>query len=424
MKKKITKLIKSEVLRDMSKLSLGSMVVQMIPFLLSPVIARLYTAEHYGAFAAILSLINIISVVVNGRYELCVVLPKDDRVSKTLVLANWLIGFIVALTIGLILFVFSENLSTVMNIEFGFFESLMVVIALIAIAFWQPLNYLLIRKKAFTKIAVNKVVQTTTLVVATVILGYMGLGDGLIIGYVIGFFCLAIFTIYQAKPFVEDLFGNSNGEILSVLKEYSSYTKFTALPALMNSVAGQLGVYLFLFYFSSEITGYYSFSKQYIFVPMGIVGVSLSQVYFQRISEKFANKLRIAKEIKLLFLSLSGVSLFAIIIIQLFGVQLFVILFGEEWRMAGMFSEVLIYYFAFQFIVSPMSNILFAVNEVKLAAIFPVVYLLVMVGMFFLPTMEVEDFLNNYIIAETIPYAVYLFLIFFAVNKYERSLNE
>lgn len=424
MKKKIRKLIKSEVLRDMSKLSLGSMVAQLIPFLLSPVIARLYTAEHYGAFAAILSLINIISVIVNGRYELCVVLPKDDRTSKTLVLANWLIGFIVALTVGLILFVFSEKLSTIMNIEFGFFESLMVLVALIAIAFWQPLNYLLIRKKAFTKIAFNKVVQTTTLVIATVILGYMGLGDGLIIGYVIGFFCLAIFTIYQARIFLEDLFGNSKSEILGVLKEYSSYTKFTALPALMNSIAGQLGVYLFLFYFSGEITGYYSFSKQYIFVPMGIVGVSLSQVYFQRISEKFANKLRIAKEIKLLFLSLLGVSLFSIIIIQLFGVQLFVILFGEEWRMAGMFSEILIYYFAIQFIVSPMSNILFAVNEVKLAAIFPIVYLIVMVGMFFLPIMEVEDFLNYYIIAETVPYLVYLFLIFFAVNKYERSLNE
>lgn len=87
-------------------------------------------------------------------------------------------------------------------------------------------------------------------------------------------------------------------------------------------------------------------------------------------------------------------------------------------------AKYLIFFFGFQFTVSPLSNILFALNRVKLASIFPVVYVASLSALFFLPQTELFQFLSWYVVAEIIPYVVYLGLIILAVFQYEKKLKK
>ena len=415
---------KMEVVVNLSKLSLGTVGAQIIPFLFSPLIARMYDAEEYGRFAALLAIVNIIAVVVNGRYDLTVILPKMRSKARSLLMSSWIAALLTSILSGVLLLLFSEHISNLLKITLSGFEIGLISISLFLVGLWQPMNYYFIRNKWFSSIAWNKITQTSFNTLATLFFGAISVSMGLFYGYIFGWLLLVIFTFYQAfrNGFIMprmDLI-----KIREISKEYIDYPKFNALPAILNSIASQLGVYVFIFHFNEEISGYYSFSKLYVYVPLSIIGTSLAQIYFQRISEKYAKKEGVLKELKVLLLILSACGVSAIIFIELFADFLFDLIFGKQWLVAAEYSKILILYFVIQFIVSPMSTILNAVNRVKLASIFPVVYLGAMLGLFLLKPMDVNSFLTYYVLAESGPYIVYFSLIMYAVLHYEGSIKE
>lgn len=316
---------RSEILKNLSKLSLGTVGAQLIPLLFAPFISRLYTAEDFGYFAAILALVNIFSVVINTRYELSIVLPKKDEEANELIVGSWLVGLVMVLFSSTFLLIFLEEASQKLDMALKASDVVIVAIALSAVAVWQPLNYFFIRKKAFTAMVWNKLAKSSSLTLITIGLGWLGisyLSNGLVLGLVTGWLMIVLFSIYQVKKLGFKISPLQWKNIKIQLINYKNFPLVNAVPALINSVGLQLGVYLFAFFYSQEITGHYSFAKQYIYAPMSIVGVSLAQVYFQRISEKYKAKQSFLKELKLVFAILVLIALFAIVAVQLFVVPL------------------------------------------------------------------------------------------------------
>ncbi|MAZ36467.1 MAG: hypothetical protein CL842_03330 [Crocinitomicaceae bacterium] len=416
---------KSDVLKNISLLSSGTVLAQLIPLLFAPWIARIFDAKSFGEFAAIMGILNILSVIVNGRYELAVVLPKKVSQARALIIGTWGIGLIISVTILALLNLFKQEISSYFEIAFTFFDSILVFVCLIGIAFWQPMNYFFIREKQYLKMTYNKFAKSISTVFFTILVGVYFADsklNGLVIGMCLGWVFIGIFTFWQGvTPIVRD-FVNLKEVTSSQLREYVNYPKFNAVPAVLNSLASQLGLYVFVYYFSTEIAGHYSFSKQYLYVPLSILGVSLSQVYFQRMSEKFKNKQSVIKELKILFAVLASLSTIVCLVVVFFSVELFDFIFGSEWLLSASISKKLVFAFGIQFMVSPLSMILHAINQVKLASIFPIVYLISMLLLFSFGNKELDGFVTNYVIAEVVPYLIYLGLIIFAVVQYERRL--
>nr|MBP9080185.1 oligosaccharide flippase family protein [Flavobacteriales bacterium] len=97
-------------LRSVAALFSGTVLAQAIPFLLAPVIARLYTAEQFATFGTLLAVFNILNVVAAGRYEQAIVLPKERNHASDLVKgAVVLVGFTTALA-AVLLFSFGARL--------------------------------------------------------------------------------------------------------------------------------------------------------------------------------------------------------------------------------------------------------------------------------------------------------------------------
>lgn len=417
--------IKSETLKNISTLSVGTVAAQIIPLVFAPVIAKLYSAEQFGYFAAILAIVNIFSVVINGKYEMSVILPTKEKDSNSIIFGSWGIGAFLSLIIFTLLTLSSGYIANKFRIDFGIIESLIVSIMLFSIAVWQPLNYFFIRKKSFKEMVFNKIVKSGSLTLVTILLGYLSwdyFSNGLVIGSLLGWFFLLFYSIYQARKNGFTWKGLDLETIKSQLIQYKDYPLFNAFPAVLNSIGSQMGVYIFTFYFTGEITGYYSFSKQYLFVPLTIVGISLSQVYFQRISEKFKAKESIIKELRYLLLFLFIIGVIVILVVQLFVVNGFILIFGNKWEPSAIMAKYLILYFVIQFIVSPLSTVLHALKEIKLASIFPFIYVTSMCLLVFAPKLSLSSFLPYYVLAEGIPYLLYLGIIIYAVNKYEKAL--
>ncbi len=78
MLKVITRLKTSSVMRNIAVLVTGNVIAQILMILTSPVITRLYTPVDFGLFTIFISIVSVLIPGVSGKYEVAMVLPKDD----------------------------------------------------------------------------------------------------------------------------------------------------------------------------------------------------------------------------------------------------------------------------------------------------------------------------------------------------------
>src|SRR5215471_19231021 len=72
--------------RSVSTLVLGTGIAQLIPFLVSPALTRLYDPHAFGVFALYASFSAIGGIAATGRYEMAILLPRRTREARTLAL--------------------------------------------------------------------------------------------------------------------------------------------------------------------------------------------------------------------------------------------------------------------------------------------------------------------------------------------------
>ena len=56
----------------------GTVIAQVIGLLITPILTRLYAADAFGEMALFMSISSIIGVVACLKYELAIVIPKED----------------------------------------------------------------------------------------------------------------------------------------------------------------------------------------------------------------------------------------------------------------------------------------------------------------------------------------------------------
>lgn len=98
-------------------------------------------------------------------------------------------------------------------------------------------------------------------------------------------------------------------------------------------------VLLLTFLFNPIVAGYYTLSRTVLGIPSQLIGKSIGAVFYPSIAETFNKGLDISKMLikATLILSLFGMLPFGLIFI--FGPELFKIIFGDEWYLAGEYAR-------------------------------------------------------------------------------------
>jgi len=225
-KSQIHKFLNIEIVKNVSVLSIGTIGSQLIPLLFAPIIARLYSPNEFGLFAFVLGGVNIAAVVINGRYDLSVVLPRNQSQAIDLVKGSWIIGFILSALFTLILLLTRKDLAEFLDYQISIIECIILGLIVSNIAISQPLNFYLIREKAFAQIAKNKIVKGAVLVLMTLLFGYLMLDlplNGLVYGFGFSWAALAIFSLYQSVKLSFSILPINLSKIKVALKEYIEY---------------------------------------------------------------------------------------------------------------------------------------------------------------------------------------------------------
>ena len=350
--------LKSEFTRNVLTLMTGTTVAQAIPIGISPILTRLYAPEDFGLLALFVSIISIFGSIANARYELAIMLPKKDEDAINI----FALGFIITCSISLILLsliiVFHSYFLTVLgNKEIGFWLYF-VPIAVFFTGTFNILNYFNNRKKYYKDIAKATIVKSVITAVIQLSVGYLKGGvSGLISGQLVS-------QIFANVRLFENIKNNkillskvSKVKIIALAKKYKDFPKFTLLAGLANTLSVHLTNILITLLFSVSTLGFYSLVQRLLGMPSALVGGSIGQVFFQEATKEKQLTGSAKKSFNATLKKLFIVGLPSFVILYFIVEDLFAFVFGEEWRIAGKYAEILIPLLAIQFVVSPLTVI-------------------------------------------------------------------
>lgn len=353
----------SEFSRNVLTLVTGTTVAQAIPVLISPILTRLYSPEDFGIYAIYFSVLMILSVVGTGKYEMAIVLPKNDEDAKKLFVLS--ISIATAVSIFLLIAIafsiyFLPIPESLVNAKSTF---LLIPVGIFLIGLTQSLHYFLNRKGRYVDLAKARIFRSIGYVTSTITFGLINpLGFALALGDSIGYLANNLFLLFKENDLLKNLYTKAH-DLKAIAKRYSNFPKYLIVSGLFEKGSGQAPVLLISNLFNSTIAaGYFSFAQRMIVTPADLVSRAISDVFRQRASQDFHNhgnchSVFIATFKKLLMIGVLPFCLGYFIINDLFA-----FVFGSQWAVAGEFAQIMMPMFFLQFVVSPLS-IVFVIAE-------------------------------------------------------------
>jgi len=355
---------RSEFSRNVLTLMTGTTIAQAIPIAISPILTRIYTPEDFGVFALYMAIASIISVIATGRYEMAIMLPKEEEDVKSIVKLVMILLSIVTFITFLMVFFLNQAITNLFeNPEISNWLYFLPI-SIFLVGLYQVYNYLLIREKNFKRLSTNKIIVSTTN--ASTQLGYgfaVSNGFGLLFGNIIGYI-ISIYFIIRSKV-VNKYFHFKDNSIKEVAKEYQNFPKYDVPSVLLNVVANQLPLLALGKFFGLGVVGFYALMYKVLMMPIGLLSGTVLDVFKQRATEDY-NKYGNCKDIYIkTFKSLVLLGIVPFTILGIFAPEIFAFVFGENWRIAGEFAQIMVPMLFLSFIISPLSYLLYIANKQK-----------------------------------------------------------
>lgn len=343
----------------------GSVLAQLIPLIISPFITRLYSPKELGVLALFSSISVILGSVVNGRYEQALVLVKTENEAKHLTILSLLISFVVSLILFLFFIFFQPHLLDFFNEPDLAFWIYLIPVVVFSIGAYNTLNYYELRKKNFKKIANSEIYRSTSFAAIQLSFPLVKSGlFGLMIGKIISSL-IAPFYLWKISKFE---IGKVNTSLLLILaKRFIDFPKYTNFSILLNNLSVNAINLLIPVLYSTSLLGLYSLMYKVLAAPFAFLGNTINQVFLE---DAVRQKNELGQAYKLTKRMVIQLTLVSVIF---FGTAYFIVedffafVFGEDWRMSGVYAKYLIPFFVFKFIASPLTSIHTAFEKQKLS---------------------------------------------------------
>jgi O-antigen/teichoic acid export membrane protein len=415
----------SDFFKNTAILVAGTGIAQAIPILLQPILRRVYTPEDFGAFAVYFSMIGILTVLANFRYELAIGLPKSDEDAANVFFLTLFLNLVFNIILFLVILFFRNDMAHLFRFpdKFAGFLFLLPLSTFLFCSF-QSMNYWLIRKKAFRSLSVNKVSRRGAEGVVQVGFGLFRNSSGLFWADAAGSLSNNISGIGQLRKSGFSYFWFSRVKMLALMRRYIHFPKFNLLPALLGTLAMQFPVFIINRFYTKTELGFFDLTQQAILAPFALITVAVSQVLLQVVTEKKNKKEKLFKDFMQLSVLLLFIGVVSLVVIELWGPVLFSFVFGDKWELAGVYSQTLIFGYLFFLVVAPMNAVLLGLEEIKLLSIWNLIHFLLMAGLMFINGISFQGFLTFFACIEAVVFTLLYLLIITTIRKYERNLDH
>jgi O-antigen/teichoic acid export membrane protein len=352
-------IFRGEFLKNVATLISGATFVQVVAILIYFILSRIYTPEDFGVFGLYMSIISITGILSTGKYEMAVLLPRQN--SDALALLK-LMGLITAgFSIFLIFpFVFlNKFICRILNNDGISVWLYFIPISTLFVGLFQSMKVYSNRFKEYRIITAANIVQSLTNSAGKMAIGPFVAGPaGLVIGSVLGEVTGAVTFIGKfIKRQRIDREIVEKGRISEMARKYNLFPRFNMLQSVINNFSGSLPIFVFSSFFTPAITGLFTMGYSIVYRPVNMVATAFYQVLGQRTIEKHNQGIRLYPDIKKFLRGLLKLVTVPFLLVALFAPGIFRVALGQQWEEAGKYTQIIIPWFFSTCLTMPLSFI-------------------------------------------------------------------
>lgn len=362
-----------EIYRNIIVQSSGTILSQLIPVAVSPLLTRIYSPEQMGLYGLIVLVSALMAIVFALRIDHGVVVAPSDAaaaeiVSLSLVMASASAAAFSVASLAFILVVWGPGdgsfiLAWVLLAPLAGFTAS----ALRTLTLWNN------RIKNFPKVSKSRIYRSLWTAAASIAAGM--LQTGLILGLIAGN-VLAALMLGRNLPFRAVGFRRAR-EIFVSLRDF---VRFSVPADLINVASSRAPLLIFPVLFGLEQTGFLALTYLVIATPTRFVGTAIGEVFYSHAAREYESSGNCRASMLKVVGLLAALGVPAFTILYLFADYLFRTGFGVEWAPAAGFAKILIPMILVNFIVSPVSFVFYIAGRQKVDLVWQLVYLVAAVG--------------------------------------------
>lgn len=349
--------IKKPFVKNVAILVSGTAGAQIITMLLSPIITRLYGPENYGIMGTFMSIIAIFLPIAALTYPIAIVLPKSDQEAQRIAHLSLIVTIIITTISFITITLFNDEIVRIFKLD-----ELKIFIYLIPVTIFfggvlQIVEQWLIRKKQFKISARVSILQSLLIHGGMVLVGLINPAAFVLIVFTCFQYGLKGFLMYGFIQSTENKltlnFPKGIHSLKDIAKSYKDFPLFRAPQVFLNAISRSIPILMLTSLFGPSAAGFYSLGRTVMSAPTVLIGKSVGDVFYPRISEASKSGENLTELIKKATISLALVGFIPYGLVILFGPWIFKLIFGYEWAMAGEYARWIALWIFFAFINRP-----------------------------------------------------------------------
>lgn len=347
------------------RIATGTIASQVIVVGATPLLTRLYRPEDFGALAVFTALHAIVAGLFTLKYELSIILPREQDKAVDLTVLTVSISLLLSLVL----------LASLCVGHFGFgipshgYYLLLPLSAVLAAAYTSAQQWGA-RTNDYRCFARGQVVNALANVGASLLLAVIAdrLFGGLVAGFVVG---LAAGLVYLWLGFLKARDSKHppvvrTTSLAKAAKEYRHFPLFVLPSSFVATLGLSAQPFLLQALFSLREVGHYAIAYRFLLLPGALVGGAVAEAF----RPEFVGRLNNGLETSSLFRrTLRKLALFALPVFGAFFLvapSLFAFVLGDTYRTSGDLSRYLSIGVLAQFISQPFGYVFVATGHVRL----------------------------------------------------------
>ncbi|MGB0430573.1 MAG: oligosaccharide flippase family protein [Bacteroidia bacterium] len=373
-------MFKSGFFKSVITLLSGSASAQLIMVLSYFVLARWYGPENIGEIRVFASITLTAALLVNGGYELAVMLPSKNIQALALVKLCFKILWVSLIILIPIGFIFNNQIAELLNAPAFKIWAMALPFSIFMEGAINLLHQFLVRNKKYKRLSIALLSYAIVYASVGLLGSYYKLNINWLFGSLLGaqFVKLILYVLAYVK-----IRKTIKPEILTIkpARKYIDYPLFHLGSGVANLASREMVVPLLSAYFGATAAGLYSMSIQILYLPMRFLTQAVPQVFYQRIAKARNLGIKYVRRETLTAMSfLLFVSAIPTFILALFGPDLFAWALGEKWRASGEFIKWLAAFAVVGSVVSPLTSLMNVNFKLRAFFVFNVLLLVSRLG--------------------------------------------
>jgi O-antigen/teichoic acid export membrane protein len=333
-----------KTLKNILLLGSGSASGQAMVILTSPILTRLFDVQAFGIYAIFSAIVNSIASAACLKFEQAILLekaePGADMVLRLCVVVSLMVS--AAGLMGFILLDFvaisdAYKRSAPLLMEFG-------ALNIFSLGLFNGLYFWFTRRGDFRGLGIYQFSRSLVAVVLQLLFSLIGRkAVYLVMGQVIGLIIATILLLVLGRGRVHRILGRGYdvGEMARLAARYKTFPMYGAPQVLGRLISQNLPALLLPVFFGPAQSGLYWLAYRMLIMPSQIVVESTRSVFFREAAEIHRDRgdLRRAMLRPAIYLGLFSLAVSAGLWVA--GPFLFGLVFGPQWREAGLYAALI-----------------------------------------------------------------------------------